>query len=190
MKPTAIETLNGGTFDFAGVLAGESQHYDLSEIAWCLAHTVRYVGHTQILISVAEHSVAVSRRAEQLWGSAAAWGLMHDAHEAYIGDMCSPLKKLLRANEETMFDQVADEIDQQIRIRFGVGTNGSILDAVKQADREACAWERENIRHSKQEWAGIPEVPKDHAGTLNVYGLAPLEARALFLKRCEELRIR
>ena len=192
MSPTAIETLHGNAFDFAGVLAGESQHYDLNEIAWCLSRLPRFVCHTYKIVSVGEHSVAVSRRAEQIWHEAGAAGMVHDWPETYTGDLNSPLKKMLRVNEETMFDRISDEIERQVWERFGIQINDKILAAVKQADLEACAWERENIRNSRHEWDGLPEVPQSaHArSALAVYGLGPAETERLFWKRCEELRIR
>lgn len=67
------------------------------DIAHSLAMQCRYNGHTKIFYSVAEHSVLVSHAVPE---EDALWGLLHDAPEAYIGDMIRPLKKLVPAFRE------------------------------------------------------------------------------------------
>lgn len=67
---------------------------DVNDIAHALARQVRYNGHVGGFLSVARHSLWVSRRLEVLGAS---WliqqlGLLHDAAEAYLGDMVRPLK--------------------------------------------------------------------------------------------------
>ncbi len=58
-----------------------------------LAKICRYNGQINRFYSVAEHSVLVSRYAEIIGDQEAALpGLMHDAHEAYTGDIPSPHK--------------------------------------------------------------------------------------------------
>lgn len=49
----------------------------------------RYNGHVQRFMRVAEHCVLVSRLVSP---ENALWGLLHDATEAYVGDMIRPLK--------------------------------------------------------------------------------------------------
>ena len=192
MKPTEIETLNGGTFDFAGVLAGESQRYDLSEIAWCLCHTPRYVSHTRTIITVGEHSSAVALRADQLCPGAGPAGFVHDWHEFVLCDLPSPLKKLLRLHGDTVLVQLAAVIDLQIRKRFGIEVSPEILRAVKQADREACAWEKKYIRNSEREWSGIPKLPESVPAlmALMVCGLNPDRAEHQFWKSCDRWGIK
>lgn len=66
---------------------------DIVDIAHALARQCRYNGHTHGHLSVARHSLWV---AGQLVRSGhpelELWGLLHDATEAYIGDMVKPLK--------------------------------------------------------------------------------------------------
>lgn len=66
---------------------------DFGDIAYALHHINRYTGHAGPY-SVAQHSVRVMRRARELGADKATvkHALMHDAHEAYIGDVSSPLK--------------------------------------------------------------------------------------------------
>lgn len=82
---------------------------DIEDIARSLSRICRYNGHTKRHYSVAEHSIYVSRRAAALFDQhrgkrySAAWasvmrrdvaraGLLHDASEAYLGDISRGLK--------------------------------------------------------------------------------------------------
>ncbi len=70
----------------------------IEDIAYSLARTFRFGGHSEE--TVAQHSCLVAElSATNLAGRSAAEamlaGLMHDAAEAYIGDIPTPLKRLL-----------------------------------------------------------------------------------------------
>ncbi|MGF7161254.1 hypothetical protein FHS85_002889 [Rhodoligotrophos appendicifer] len=68
----------------------------LRDIARHLAKINRYCGATQVPLSVAQHSVLVAEEVErQLGPLAGLQGLMHDAHEAYLGDLTAPAIQLL-----------------------------------------------------------------------------------------------
>lgn len=68
----------------------------IDDIATALAHQGRYNGHGRHFYSVAQHSAELAR-----WFMAkgdhplARWALLHDAAEAYVGDVIRPLKKFL-----------------------------------------------------------------------------------------------
>lgn len=63
----------------------------IGDIAHSLARQTRYLGYTRQPYSVAQHAVAVSRLCEPADALA---GLLHDAAEAYLGDVSMPLKRL------------------------------------------------------------------------------------------------
>lgn len=62
----------------------------IADIAHALSQLCRYNGHTLTHYSVAEHCVHLSYAVS---AEAALWALLHDATEAYVGDMVRPLKR-------------------------------------------------------------------------------------------------
>ena len=70
-------------------LAPRVEDVRITDIAHALAHCCRFQGMCWPFYSVAEHSVRVS---DKLAGREALYGLLHDASEAYLGDVPRPLK--------------------------------------------------------------------------------------------------
>lgn len=64
---------------------------DIRDIAHALAAVPRYAGMTASPLSVAQHSVILSHLVSP---ENALWALLHDASEAYLGDVPRPLKRL------------------------------------------------------------------------------------------------
>lgn len=62
------------------------------DIAWHLSHQCRYNGALNHFYSVAQHSYLVAMATPWPWRGVA---LLHDAAEAYTGDVASPLKRHL-----------------------------------------------------------------------------------------------
>jgi len=89
VSTASIQTITGSYFQF---LKPEEHDYPIHEIAHSLSQLCRYTGHTQRFYSVAQHSVHVSKLVP---AHLALLGLLHDASEAYLGDVTSPLKRLL-----------------------------------------------------------------------------------------------
>lgn len=84
----------------------------IEDIAHALALTNRYAGHTPYPYSVAQHSVLASRVAPP---GLELQALIHDAQEAYVGDLPSPLKKMLPG-----YRAVEDQLQAIIRAKFGL----------------------------------------------------------------------
>jgi hypothetical protein len=90
-----VETVSGKQVD---LLNPALEHIDIADIAHHLARINRFSGATagDMGISVAAHSFFVS---DYLFHNTknpllAMHGLLHDAHEAYIGDITSPVKQV------------------------------------------------------------------------------------------------
>ncbi len=121
---------------------------DIRDIAHSLSQLCRYTGHTNLFYSVAQHSLLVS---EKMPGGPAAKlvGLLHDAAEAYTGDLASPLKKWMRNQEKewegaTMdaYGYLQDTITAAIYNKFGVT---HIPDDVRLFDNAALVFEAEGF---------------------------------------------
>ena len=98
--------------------------YRVSDIASALSNLCRFTGHTSEFYSVAEHSVLVSTLVPQ---QHALEGLLHDAAEAFVGDMSNPLKQHFPE-----FKALEKKVDAAIREKFGLPATPT--PAVKQMD--------------------------------------------------------
>jgi uncharacterized protein len=107
-RPT-IQTYTGSYFDFTDP---ENSEIDIRDIAHGLANLCRFTGHTREFYSVAQHSVLM---AVAVGGEHGFKALMHDAHEAYVGDMASPLKALVPG-----FKEIEKRIEAAVLGRFGI----------------------------------------------------------------------
>lgn len=97
----------------------------LQDIAFALAHLNRYTGHVGGY-SVAEHSLHVAALVAPEYRLEA---LLHDASEAYLGDMSSPLKLLCPD-----YRKVEDRFDAVLAHRFRLNQSSQCLESVKRAD--------------------------------------------------------
>ncbi|KKN21674.1 hypothetical protein LCGC14_0923020 [marine sediment metagenome] len=85
-----IATYTGKSFD---LLNPKPEMVCIEDIAHSLAYQCRYTGHTRQFYSVAQHCVLMAENTE-LPGDPMV-KLLHDAAEAYIGDIAKPWKNLL-----------------------------------------------------------------------------------------------
>jgi len=87
---------------------------DILDIAHSLSLLCRYNGHCSKFYSVAEHSV---RATELVTGrNMMVVVLLHDAAEAYVGDVTSPLKQLLNGQ----YRKIENEILRRIYHWYGI----------------------------------------------------------------------
>jgi len=87
----------------------------ISDVAHGLSNVCRFGGQCRTLYTVAEHSVRVAHWLMRRHGSRelAAWGLVHDAAEAYLGDVIRPLKGFFpayRVVEEKMLRAITGKL--------------------------------------------------------------------------------
>lgn len=86
----------------------------IEDIAYSLSKVCRFAGHCSRFYSVAEHSILVSRI---LPPHLAMSGLLHDATEAFLGDVTRPLKEML-PNYKEIENKLANLIEQKFEISF------------------------------------------------------------------------
>lgn len=123
----AMVTHSGRMVDLLNV---RSEDIDLDDIAHALAHINRFTGHAKRAYSVAEHSLNVARLLPE---PIKIYGLLHDCHEAYIGDISTPLKKSL--NFGSWLSDIEDPIIAAIYEALKVPPPGTLVQqAVKWAD--------------------------------------------------------
>jgi uncharacterized protein len=120
-------------------------HITITDMAWSLAQTNRFLGRCARPYSVAEHSLLVCDIAERelgvdLHGQLAA--LLHDAHEAYTGDMPTPHKAQLGSAWAVW----ESRWEHRVRGLFAVASSSRIWHKqIKQADLIALATERAQL---------------------------------------------
>ena len=171
VRGATILTRSGVYFDLAAPVP-EMVHVD--DIAHALSRLCRFTGHTLPFYSVAQHSVLVSRLVAPPFALEA---LLHDAHEAYVGDVSSPLKALLPEYRE-----IERRVEQVVRTRFGLPREMS--PQVKGADLAALATEQRDVMRNADAWPVLAGV-KPQPGEIVAYGCAT--AKRWFLQRFAEL---
>lgn len=106
----SIRTFTGKVFDLAIM---DPDSICIEDIAHGLAHTARFGGQLMEFVSVAQHCFTVYNMCSQENKLA---GLLHDAAEAYLGDMPSPFKKMMpeyKAIEHRLMTVIAEKFGFQ-----------------------------------------------------------------------------
>ena len=84
----------------ANLFALDAEDVQIEDVAHHLACVARFTGATPAPYSVAQHSVLVSRKCEGWQPGTGLWGLLHDAGEAYLGELIRPIKRRLPPYKE------------------------------------------------------------------------------------------
>lgn len=181
--PPNILLWSGEYFD---LLNPEPSRINIRDVASALSKICRFTGHTHTFYSVAQHSVLVSRLVPPEHALA---GLLHDAAEAFIGDVSSPLKRLLPD-----YVAVEERVEAAVAARFGLPS--PLPECIKRADLVMLATEARDL---------LPEPCGDGGhcseGAVNGWELlqgvaptperilpwGPTTARFMFLGRYKEL---
>jgi hypothetical protein len=179
---SAIQTFTGA---FVDPLAPDPSSIEAADIAHALSHHCRFGGHSRVFYSVAQHSCVVADAVEARGAGVEATlaALLHDATEAYLGDLPHPLKH--RSQLGDVYREAEKRLQEAIAVRFGLPPKPPPI--VKEVDRAALAAERLALMppSSNGQW---PELA----------GVAPLDveidpwpstrAAQEFLGRLERLR--
>lgn len=170
-----ILTASGDYFRFDG-----PYRFDVRVIAASLSKLCRFTGHTSDFYSVAQHSVHVSEIVPREF---ALEGLLHDAQEAYLGDVAAPLKRRL-----VDYQTHEVKIEAALRMRFDLPVVQS--PEVKHADLVMLATERRDL---------MPRTEVDNRPWRVLEGIECREAKVIpwswqdsertFLRRYQELML-
>lgn len=146
-----IQTYTGKQFRF---LEPSPDQIDIRDIAVALSAIPRFLGHTGRPYHVAEHCVHLSHLVVD---DLEIYALLHDAAEAYIGDVPRPLKMMLGQN----FADLERSILAVIAERFGLDAKRFDDAAIHFGDSAMLAAERnELMRTPPAEWIPLPAPAK------------------------------
>ncbi len=142
----------------------------IEDIAHGLAYQCRFNGQTCEFYSVAQHSLLVAGMVPPHLRLAA---LLHDAAEAYLGDMVKPLKVLLPE-----FAAIEEKVSAIIAATFAI--DFSDYGPIKRADLIALATEKRDLMpHSVERWAYLDDIPALSAA---IVPMSPSQAKRAFLE--------
>lgn len=147
----------------------------IEDIAYSLSNLCRYNGHCNKFYSVAEHSVYTSQYVSSEF---ALEGLLHDAAEAYIGDIASPVKKII-PDVKKIENKILKCVSKKFKLKY------PFHKSVKEIDLRLLTTEAWQIMSPQVEaWPQLTEP----ALNLNIKCLKSFYAYHIFLKRYEMLK--
>lgn len=168
MSPTVCMAPSGVEFN---LLRPDPETIHIEDIAHHLSQICRFTGGTRVHYSVAQHCVQACELAPAEWKLAA---LLHDAAEAYVGDVSSPVKGLIG----TAYAPLEERILRAIFEKFGVPTLFAKKPpmVVKRIDGLMLEWEQRDL---------LPDAPwcqkRAHPELARILPWSAHEARFRFL---------
>lgn len=171
---TFIETFSGINFNFNDPKPDE---IDIEDIAHALGMQCRFAGQIRKFYSVAEHSLNVARLVPNEFKLTA---LLHDASEAYLTDVPSPVKVLLPD-----YNRLESVVQEAIANKFGLVYPFPI--EIHEADRACLIAEArsmlpvKNKNHWSYSYSSIYELEEKY-----IVGHPPTVIDKLFLLRFKQ----
>ncbi len=148
---------------------------DINDIAHALSMICRFGGHTYKFYSVAQHSLIVSHICPKEY---ALEGLLHDATEAYAGDMVRPMKQCMPD-----YVKMENHLHEIIAKKFNLDSSEKCHKAIKIADNIALVTEKRDL-HKNELWSYLQDVvPLNEI----IVPWSHDKSKREFLKRFEEL---
>lgn len=167
----AVTTVTGVQFTF---LAPTPDMFRVIDIATGLSHQCRFAGQVNRFYSVAEHSVLVSKLVPEEYAMA---GLFHDAAEAYMNDIPSPIK---RQKELRGYCDIENHIQKQLFMALKI--DPVLPMEVHEADHNLVATEAMQLQDPTPAW-----VWERDPYILPLHFWSPEEAKQKFLDRFVEI---
>lgn len=156
---------------------------EVKSIAAALSKVCRFGGHCPKFYSVAEHCIHATALAcsEGYAGEALTAVFLHDAAEAYIGDMVKPLKVTM-----PQYGEAEQRIEAAIQAAFGVDFS-KWMDVIKRFDRAMLKAEKVTMwPEDTEKWAGFSEI-EDRVVRFQFW--EPSEAEIQFLAMARTLQL-
>jgi hypothetical protein len=173
LQATPVHTFTGRSFVLQ---APTPDSIDIEDIAQGLSLQCRFVGQIGAFYSVAQHSVLCSYMCEP---GDELYALLHDAAEAYMGDVPRPVRALVGMDG---YNACEAHLTGLILQRFGL--RAQIPSSVKAADDALCLHEAHDLFPKPPAWALIVERPMTR---LRIQPWSHWSARVEFLRRFEAL---
>jgi hypothetical protein len=176
MSRAWIQTFSNIKFD---ILNPKPEMVRIEDIAHALSLLCRFTGHTKFFYSVGQHSYLGSFLVPPKDGL---WFLLHDASEAFLGDVSSPLKHLTPAGKAYLSLELRTM--EVIIKRFGLSSvepnsirkiDRQMLYAEKALLMKKCNWDRL--------WWGQPKK-----APIVIKEMSPREVEFEFLDRYYQLK--
>lgn len=192
---TWILTNSGKRVD---ILDPKPEQIDVADIAHGLAYSTRFNGQIDLPLSIAEHSIKVADSVEvEVPGNTYAelWALMHDAHEAYLGDMATPvIEAVHKLSIRQVIDELKFKMDRAIREALGLeechrNLSPEVLATIKAHDKWAGVVERSFLLPDHPDWPSHPQIKGGYKND-KLRVLAPASAKSEFLTRYARVRSR
>jgi 5'-deoxynucleotidase YfbR-like HD superfamily hydrolase len=151
-----LETVSGRKIDIS---SPDPSTIVIEDIAWALSRMPRFSGHSipYIPYSVAQHCIQVAEELKEHGPGIQLLGLLHDAAEAYINDLPSPVKHIpeIHAVIKKLEDSLMTAIYTALKIKPPTEQEESL---VKIADKTQQAVEAYNFMYSRGKDWNLPEV--------------------------------
>jgi uncharacterized protein len=176
----SILTFSG---QYVDLLDPDPDTINIGDIAKALSQINRFGGHTRVPYTVAQHSLLVS---ENVPPEFALQALLHDAAEAYVGDVVRPLKYMADMRSYRDRESIMQAAIYQ---RFGLGMHqtDACRSSIRCADLVMLATERRDL---------MPPCPTPwpilHGVTPLAKSIRPAPAPIVavrFMKRFEQLMV-
>lgn len=178
-----IQTFTGRRFP---IWDPQPEDVDPWDIIHALARLCRFTGHATTSYSVAQHSVLAAEQFEPGPVALQLRALLHDAHEAYVGDLSRPIKSCL-----PRYQTACRLIQRAVLRRFGLAEQDEAADAeIKHVDNRLCLTEARDLMGVTDlgSWRETLAGARPYQWPISAWG--PTVAERMFGRRVEKLTVR
>jgi len=176
-KDTWLQTSTGRR---VSVLNPKPEEIFIEDIAAAIAKQCRFNGHCKSFYSVAQHCVEGAWIAEDYYkdNKLAKEFLLHDATEAYVGDIIRPVKVHLPE-----YNEIENRFTKAISKRFGVPIE--MTKECKYIDDVMVTWEKRDLLPNAELWPSLPDI--EYFNFRKLEGLSWEHCEWLYINKFREL---